>query len=491
LNKQAPSAGRIITMVAFAASCIGLLLFLWISFGGSIPLAPQGYRLTAEFNDAVQLGVESDVRISGVSVGKVVKVSLDRRTGLTKAVIQLDSRYAPRPADTKAILRAKSLLGETYVELSLGSTTGPKLPDGGAIPHTQISASVQLDQILSTFDPKTRRAYSTWQQQDAIALTNRGQAFNQAFAELYPFATNVDSVLAVLNRDSAATRALLRNGGRVFSALSRSPSELQGFIRNSNALFSATAAQDRALADTVRAFPAFTVGTRQTIQRVDRFAKNTKPLVDELRPAAVKLTPALQETVVFAPELRTLLTNLAPLTEASKAGVPAFESFLDDTVPWLERLKPYLGSVVPVIDYINTYRHEVAAFFANGAASTQATSGNVTQTKQLHYLRISNPVNPEVLTSYQNRLSSNRGNPYMDPGGYDRLQRGLRVFGGYVCTSNPQPTIGPDIPASLATTLRNVYFTSSPGGPPCKAQGPLGTATTGQDQAFPQLKPLP
>ena len=110
-------------MVAFAASCVGLLLFLWISFGGAIPLAPQGYRLQAEFNEAVQLAQESDVRISGVSVGKVVSVSLDRHTGLTKAVFQIDSQYAPRPADTRAILRQKSLLGETYIELSPGRRT--------------------------------------------------------------------------------------------------------------------------------------------------------------------------------------------------------------------------------------------------------------------------------------------------------------------------------------------------------------------------------
>src|SRR5580693_2060400 len=110
MSKKRPSTTAILTMVAFTASCIGLLLFLWISFGGSIPLAPQGYRFTAEFNDAVQLGVQSDVRISGVSVGKVVSVSPDAKTGLTRAVIELDSQYAPRPADTRAILRAKSLL---------------------------------------------------------------------------------------------------------------------------------------------------------------------------------------------------------------------------------------------------------------------------------------------------------------------------------------------------------------------------------------------
>ena len=71
---------------------------------------------------------------------------------------------------------------------------------------------------------------------------------------------------------------------------------------------------------------------------------------------------------------------------------------------------------MPVVDYINTYRREIAAFFANSTATTQASGQNITQTKSLHYLRISNPVNPEVLTAYQNRLSSNRGNPYMHPG---------------------------------------------------------------------------
>ncbi len=491
MNKQAPSSGRILTMVAFAGSCVGLLLFLWISFGGSIPLAPQGYRLNAEFSDAVQLGVQSDVRISGVSVGKVVSVSLDRRTGLTRAVIELGSQYAPRPADTRAILRAKSLLGETYVELTPGTQNGPKLPDGATLPPAQIAPTVDLDQILSTFDPATRRAFMTWQQQDAIALTGRGEDFNAAFYQLYPFATNVDSVLAVLRGDSAATSTLLREGGQVFSALSRSPAQLQGFIRNSNAVFSATAAQDVALANTVRAFPPFLIATRSTVERVARFAKTTKPLIDELRPAAVQLTPALQAVAVFAPELRDLLTNIGPLTGASKTGVPAFEQFLRDSVPWLTRLKPYLGNLVPVINYINTYRREIAAFFANSAATTQAVQSNNAGNAVLHYLRISNPVNPEVLTNYQTRLESNRANPYLQPRGYSQLLQGLPVFASNLCTSNPQPAIGPQIPANLAAVLRSVYFTAMPGGPKCKAQAPLGARTTGQLQAFPQLKPLP
>jgi phospholipid/cholesterol/gamma-HCH transport system substrate-binding protein len=478
-------------MAVFAASCIGLLLFLWISFGGAVPFAPEGYRLNAEFRDAVQLAQQSDVRISGVSVGKVVSVSLNRNTGLTKAVIQIDSKYAPRPADTRAILRQKSLLGETYVELTPGSSSAPTLPDGGTLPPGQIAPTVQLDQILSTFDPVTRKAFSTWMQQGGVALTNRGQQFNQAIATLYPFATNVDSVLNVLRRDSAATRSLLSDGGQVFGALARSPAQLQGFVRNSNAVFASTAARNQELAAAIKAFPAFTVATRQTIARVHQFAAVANPLITELRPAARQLSPTLQATVTLAPELRSLLVNIGPLTQASKAGVPAFERFLDVSVPWLTRLKPYLGNFVPIFNYLNTYKREIAAFFANSTATTQATAQNIDQTKLLHYLRISNPVNPEALTSYAHRLESNRGNPYMQPGGYGQLLKGLSVFGGYVCTSNPQPTIGPAVPANLATVLANVYYTKTPGGPPCKAQGPLGAATTGQRQAFPQLTPLP
>jgi virulence factor Mce-like protein len=491
MNRQAPSTGRILTMVAFATSCIGLLLYLWISFGGTTSLSPKGYQISAEFNQAENLGSQADVRISGVNVGKVISVGLDRHTGLTRAVMEIDPQFAPRPADTRAILREKTLLGETYIELSPGSATGPKLPDGGSLPRGQIAPTVQLDQILSTFDPATRQAFETWMQQQGTALTGRGQDLNAALAQLYPFATNVDSVLAVLNRDSTATSTLLNDGGQVLAAVTHSPTALQQLVDNANTTFSATAAQAAALAATIKAFPPFLGATKTTIDRVTRFAITTKPLVDELRPAAVQLSPALQSVAVLAPELNRLLVNVGPLTSASKAGVPAIQSFLNESVPLLTRLTPYLGGVIPVIDYINTYRREVAAFFANGTAASQARLPAAVSKAQTHYVRVSSPLNPETLTNYSHRLQSNRGNPYLVPGGYSSLISQLPVFGSYLCTSYPQPSIGPTIPAALAAVLGAVYYTAEPGGPACKAQQQLGSATTGQPQLFPQLTPIP
>ena len=119
--KQTPSLGRILTMVAFGLSCFGILIFLWLNFGGSVPLKPQGYRVTVQFPEATQLAQEADVRISGVRVGRVKQKQPNEQTGLTETVLEIEARYAPIPADSRAMLRQKTLLGETYVELTPGT----------------------------------------------------------------------------------------------------------------------------------------------------------------------------------------------------------------------------------------------------------------------------------------------------------------------------------------------------------------------------------
>src|ERR671911_69414 len=110
METRPPTVTRILIALGFA-------LFLWIAFGGPLPLKPEGYRVTVPFTEATVLAVESDVRISGVSVGKVKAINLSNEGDYADAVIELDSQYAPIPENTRAILRAKTLLGETYVEL--------------------------------------------------------------------------------------------------------------------------------------------------------------------------------------------------------------------------------------------------------------------------------------------------------------------------------------------------------------------------------------
>jgi hypothetical protein len=107
-----------------------------------------------------------------------------------------------------------------------------------------------------------------------------------------------------------------------------------------------------------------------------------------------------------------------------------------------------------------------------------------------------------VLTPYQQRPLTNRSNPYLAPGAYlDLLKRGLPVFGTYLCTDHPLPTLSPTLnttETSVAGTMLSVgqlvakyYYTADPSGPACRAQSPLGRTTTGSDTTFPTLKALP
>src|SRR5215216_7462963 len=134
MQKQAPSIGRILVAVGFTLSCFALLLFLWVTFGGPVPFKPESYRFTADFPEAITLQKEADVRIGGVSVGKVKQIGLapesechsDPTTcNTTRATIEIEPQYAPISSDSRAILRQKTLLGETYVELTSGSQVQP------------------------------------------------------------------------------------------------------------------------------------------------------------------------------------------------------------------------------------------------------------------------------------------------------------------------------------------------------------------------------
>ena len=81
MDTGSPSVTKIMTMVLFALSVIGLTIFLWLSFGGTIPLTPRGYEFRVSFTNASQLADQADVRIAGVSVGKVVGKTLDPISG--------------------------------------------------------------------------------------------------------------------------------------------------------------------------------------------------------------------------------------------------------------------------------------------------------------------------------------------------------------------------------------------------------------------------
>jgi len=490
--KQAPTAGRIIAMVAFTLSCVGLLLFLWLSFGGTIPLKPQGYRVHVLVPEASNLAQEADVRISGVTVGKVKTKTVNANRSATDVVLDIDHQYAPIPKDTQAILRQKTLLGETYVELAPGDKSSGTIGDGGRIPRIHVSPTVELDEIFRGFNQRTRTAFQNWMIEQGRAFKDHGQDLNDALGNLAPFAEDTNTLLRILNEDKGDVRRLIRNTGDVFAALTERRGQLQSLITNSNKVFQTTADRDQELQDTFRILPTFLDESDKTLTRLTRFANNTNPLVTQLRPAARELSPTLIELEKLAPDLRGLFRDIDPLVTVSKKGLPATSQFLDELRPLLDATDPFLRNLNPMLNWIGLYKHEITEFFANDVASTQASSLGADGKTQLHYLRTTNPLNPENLAIYPHRIASNRSNPYVAPLGYKTLP--IKVFGTYLCTTNPVPTILPSavgdlLPQSLLDLINRFGYAgagSNIPAPPCEEQPPLGNII-GQSGKYPHI----
>ena len=430
MNKAAPSFGRIAAMVVFALSCFGLLLFLWLAFGGAIPLKPQGYRVEVSFAEATQLATEADVRISGVPVGRVKTIEPDNETGRSIVVIELDSAYAPLPSDAQAILRQKTLLGETYIELTPGSADADPVPEGGTLAESQVSETVQLDEIFRTFDAETREAFQVWMQEQATAIAPHGRDVNDALGNLGPFAEDAAELVDILNRQEGAVRALVSNTGVVFEALTERDGQLRSLIENSNRVFQATAARDEQLKETFIALPTFERESAQTLERLAEFAVETDPLVTQLRPAARELSPTLEELGALAPDLEGFLLGVDQLIAASRTGFPAAEQVLQDARPLIAQLSPTMRQLGPIVDFLGLYKPELTAFLANTPAATQAKDAS-----GVHYLRTTNPLNPENLAVYPRRIGTNRPNAYAKPGNFRQLRQGLPVFDNRACGS--------------------------------------------------------
>jgi phospholipid/cholesterol/gamma-HCH transport system substrate-binding protein len=415
--KQAPTLGRLAAMVGFALSCFGLLLYLWVAFGGPSPLKPKGYRFQVAFPEAALLASQADVRVAGVEVGKVA--SVERRSGggnATTATIELDSEYAPIANDARVVLRQKAILGETYVDLTLGSQDAPRVPEGGALSNAQVEDTVELDEILDTYDEYTRMAFRSWQQGLGRAIRERGPDLSAAIGNLPGFVEEGADLFEVLDQERASLRALVRNTGTVFSALTRREGQLRALVSNSDTVLTAISREADSFADLWTVFPTFLGESRLTFQRLQRFADDTRPVIREMTPALQDLRPALVNLGALSPDLQRLYRNLDPLIDISERSLPATTEILTDLRPMLGELGPFLSEVNPILAWLGQHQHTLTDMFANLGGATGAKGIPSTDAQATgHYLRQFGPTGAETVAVHPGRLGSNRGNAYPNP----------------------------------------------------------------------------
>ncbi|MFL5833026.1 MAG: MlaD family protein [Solirubrobacterales bacterium] len=447
MSKRAPSTTQLLVITGFALSCFGILLFLWVTFGGPTPFRAKTYEVKIPFTEATQLAEQSDVRISGVNVGKVQKIELAPNGKQALATAAIDDQYAPLPESTRAILRTKTLLGETYIELTPGSREGPEMEDGGTLPEANVAQSVQLDEIFQAFNAQTRAAFQEWMQEAAIAINGQGQNLSYALGGLEPTFTEFDRLFRVLDSQRLAVGQLFRNGATTFQSLRGRNGELASLIQSSNAVFQTTARRNRDIEALFRAFPTFLDESRVTFSQLKDFSLNADPLMRQLVPAAEELSPTLIALSKLAPESKGFFEGLGPVIKRAPNGFSALRKiFRDEFPPLLRALDPFVRNLNPILVGLKFYKADLSAFFANVAAALGGELPGGGEGPQPHYLRVVGPLNPEVVATYPRRLTINRNSPYSPPKWAEGLTDGLPSFDTRQCTSGIVAVLDPDTP---------------------------------------------
>jgi phospholipid/cholesterol/gamma-HCH transport system substrate-binding protein len=108
----------------------------------------DGYPVLAHFANIGSLKVRAPVTLSGVRVGRVAAISIDRQTYEAVVTLNIYRQYDNIPNDTFANIFTAGLLGEQYIALEPGGSSD-YLQAGDYLDNTQ--SALVLEQVIGQF----------------------------------------------------------------------------------------------------------------------------------------------------------------------------------------------------------------------------------------------------------------------------------------------------------------------------------------------------
>jgi phospholipid/cholesterol/gamma-HCH transport system substrate-binding protein len=283
-------------------------------FGGS-----STKHFSADFDRAIGVYVHSDVRVLGVKVGEVTKITPEG----TK--VRLDMTYDAAykiPADAQAVLLAPSIVSDRYVQLTPVYQSGPTLPDKTHLGTDRTAQPVELDEIYKNLDSLNQ------------ALGPKGANKNGALSDLLHVGAEN------LNGNGQALNGTLTGLSQAVQTLATSRGDLFGTISNLQKFTTTIARND----SVVRAFNGdlTAVAGQLNGERTD------------LATAIKQLSVALAEVASFVREnkdnLTANVTDLASVTKVLVKQKAALREFLDTAPTALSNLQLAYNSKSGTLD---------------------------------------------------------------------------------------------------------------------------------------------
>lgn len=122
--------------------------FVALSYSsGNIETKGKGYFVTAKFLEIGSISKGSDVRVSGIKIGTVTGLDLDKST--YQAIVKMNIKQDVKlPLDSSAAIVSDSLLGGKYIMIEPGGEE-KLLSNNSVVQYTQ--DSVSLESLIGKF----------------------------------------------------------------------------------------------------------------------------------------------------------------------------------------------------------------------------------------------------------------------------------------------------------------------------------------------------
>jgi phospholipid/cholesterol/gamma-HCH transport system substrate-binding protein len=353
--------------VALALAVVAVVVVVVLS-------GPGRYHVTAVFDQVNGLVSGADVEAAGTTVGKVEGISLGS-DGMPRVQMAIDDSYHVRRGAI-ANIRMFSLAGEFDRFVSLSAGTGPALGDGATLGLARTAEPVEIDQVLSTLDPRTAANVRAVLAGLDASTGGRGEDIAGTLAHSAQALDSTAALLQEVNGDGQALRTLVHDGSIVMRSLASDPASLGATATTLASLLRTTAAHQTDLARTAQLLAPGLRSPARALARLHgslstlrRFVRTARPGVRELVPFSESLRPTLRAAPPALHQLERLVTD-------SPADLSALAPLLRDAMPTLRVLAPVLDSANPILDQLRVRLPDLFSFFANWADFTADYDAN-------------------------------------------------------------------------------------------------------------------
>ncbi|MGO1461309.1 MAG: outer membrane lipid asymmetry maintenance protein MlaD [Marinobacter sp.] len=138
-----------ITVGLFMLAGLAALLFLALQVSGLTPKSAEStYTVYADFNDTGGITPRGRVSMAGVTIGSIESINLNTETFQARVAMSIHGDVDNIPADSAAVIRTSGLLGEQYIDISIGGDM-ESLEAGDTFYSTQ--SAMNIERLISNF----------------------------------------------------------------------------------------------------------------------------------------------------------------------------------------------------------------------------------------------------------------------------------------------------------------------------------------------------